>query len=567
MKKLNPLQPLDNILKNINEGKSTSDIKLFESVDSDLKKINDHIGAHYQLEVAPHDGGDSFYWCSDDKGISLYLAGLPSTTVEGVSDLKQMDAQGWLAEADKIMKGYKTKVNESFDPKSYTKESAERIGDLVEYMDIHVSTTNKPKFQAIIEPACDAVDPDSSLSIAECFKKMGDAKAQEILGELVASNLGVNYQEFGVAVAESINEAVGPEVTFFDVQFGLGHAAQGGLIDKEEIDPILAEIKTNRIKVDELKKLLSKTGKTEKIMDLINKGAEGADMSESVDGTALPGSNLYLYGKGKDINGNSVVRVGFPNQRGFSIQTNGDLPKTDSILKGGAKIASLSDSDLKTIGGEVAGYVKENGSDEQKKSLRGDASPANEAETEPEVKKLMEVFGVSEILAKNIQNTIKGRKENGGDKAEFLGAISAIISKPVAQVMKLIKQFDASLLEDTKPINEGIGSDNKGGFSDAVWNQPPIKEEGSAFGWVGHNSRTEALDKELETKLKKAGWDDLKIACFVISADGRKYGDSVGDNNNTGDQIISKFDKDYKPEEWVGEALKVNESVDRKPVK
>lgn len=34
---------------------------------------------------------------------------------------------------------------------------------------------------------------------------------------------------------------------------------------------------------------------------------------------SLPNSNLYLKGFGKDINGNAIVKLTFPNQRGFSL--------------------------------------------------------------------------------------------------------------------------------------------------------------------------------------------------------------------------------------------------------
>ena len=73
---------------------------------------------------------------------------------------------------------------------------------------------------------------------------------------------------------------------------------------------------------------------------------------------AFETSNLYFNGKGMDINGNKVVRVSFPNSRAFSIQTNGNLPKTHSMSKGGY--------DEK----EINQYVKEYGSDAQKKKLK-----------------------------------------------------------------------------------------------------------------------------------------------------------------------------------------------------
>ncbi len=81
-------------------------------------------------------------------------------------------------------------------------------------------------------------------------------------------------------------------------------------------------------------------------------------------------SNLYLAGQGVDGNGNHVVKVHFPNQRAFSIQTNGVLPNTNRILKSIDDISELSDTDMSAIEKEVNEYVKEFGSAKQKKSLK-----------------------------------------------------------------------------------------------------------------------------------------------------------------------------------------------------
>jgi hypothetical protein len=80
-------------------------------------------------------------------------------------------------------------------------------------------------------------------------------------------------------------------------------------------------------------------------------------------------SNLYLVGSGVDTNGNHIVKVTFPNQRAFSIQTNGTLPHTNRALKSVDKISQLSAADLSNIEKEVNDYVKNYGSDKQKKSL------------------------------------------------------------------------------------------------------------------------------------------------------------------------------------------------------
>ena len=90
-------------------------------------------------------------------------------------------------------------------------------------------------------------------------------------------------------------------------------------------------------------------------------------------GVELPNCNLYLKGSKYDTNGNKVVSLTFPNSRGFSIQTGGNLKKTGSILRGKKTLKdmrSLSSSELKTIGREVVAYLKKHGSSTQKKKLR-----------------------------------------------------------------------------------------------------------------------------------------------------------------------------------------------------
>ena len=67
---------------------------------------------------------------------------------------------------------------------------------------------------------------------------------------------------------------------------------------------------------------------------------------------------MTTYKIGRDVNGNKVVRVSIPGERGFSIQTNGNLPRTE---RDGA--------DNHWTPGEVAGYVKEYGTPHQKELL------------------------------------------------------------------------------------------------------------------------------------------------------------------------------------------------------
>ena len=81
-------------------------------------------------------------------------------------------------------------------------------------------------------------------------------------------------------------------------------------------------------------------------------------------------SNIRIVGTDMDSNGNRVVKVSFPNQRAFSIQTNGDLPKTHNLLEGYNKNTNFSDKEIELMEDEIIDYVKNYGSANQKKSLR-----------------------------------------------------------------------------------------------------------------------------------------------------------------------------------------------------
>jgi hypothetical protein len=84
----------------------------------------------------------------------------------------------------------------------------------------------------------------------------------------------------------------------------------------------------------------------------------------------LNGTNLSLVGRGKDSSGNQTVKLKFPNKKAFSIQTNGNLPKTKSIISGNHRMSSISQSDLEIIKDEVVDYISEDGSMLQKRMLK-----------------------------------------------------------------------------------------------------------------------------------------------------------------------------------------------------
>ena len=84
----------------------------------------------------------------------------------------------------------------------------------------------------------------------------------------------------------------------------------------------------------------------------ISEAAMGLNLSQ-------PYSNLFIKGWGMDKNGNMRIVVGFPNDKGFPIQTNGVLKDTHRILQTAHK--QLSENELDVIGREVTDYVKKFG--------------------------------------------------------------------------------------------------------------------------------------------------------------------------------------------------------------
>ena len=71
---------------------------------------------------------------------------------------------------------------------------------------------------------------------------------------------------------------------------------------------------------------------------------------------------------------------------------------------------------------------------------------------------------------------------------------------------------------------EGV---KQGGFSDGVFNTHSFQNYRHGFGWVGHELRTDALDKFTEKTFKKLGMSDREIGAFVTSRIGRKWGDAL----------------------------------------
>jgi hypothetical protein len=143
-----------------------------------------------------------------------------------------------------------------------------------------------------------------------------------------------------------------------NTQLSAYHIRKGIIVDLWDKNYDRTRLK-NEFQIEEAKKQASKILKE---FSAQNKMAKGGMIPFST-------SNLYFNGFGKDSNGNSVIKVSFPNSRAFSIQTNGDLPKTHSLKQEFSKIDNLSEKDLKIVEKEVNDYVKEFGSDSQIKKL------------------------------------------------------------------------------------------------------------------------------------------------------------------------------------------------------
>ena len=82
----------------------------------------------------------------------------------------------------------------------------------------------------------------------------------------------------------------------------------------------------------------------------------------------LPNSNLLLRGFGYDTNGNKIVKLEFFNGKKFTLQTNGNLPKTHTLYT--KNLNDLDENSLLTIRDEVRNFILKYGSTQHKKNLQ-----------------------------------------------------------------------------------------------------------------------------------------------------------------------------------------------------
>ena len=91
------------------------------------------------------------------------------------------------------------------------------------------------------------------------------------------------------------------------------------------------------------------------------------EVNEKVKSIALPNVVFELVGFGKDTNGNSVTKFKNRQGKGFSIQSNGTLPKCHALR--GEKPKDLDTKQLQEIASEVSAYIKEHGTKTMREGL------------------------------------------------------------------------------------------------------------------------------------------------------------------------------------------------------
>jgi hypothetical protein len=95
-------------------------------------------------------------------------------------------------------------------------------------------------------------------------------------------------------------------------------------------------------------------------MDEIQRASEkDAARKEKPEPHQVAGTNLWVTGFGRDVNGNSVVYVDTPNQRARAIQTNGVLPATYSAGRDGMEFfVSSTPEKISEVDKEIKEYVE-----------------------------------------------------------------------------------------------------------------------------------------------------------------------------------------------------------------
>jgi hypothetical protein len=185
----------------------------------------------------------------------------------------------------------------------------------------------------------------------------------------------------------------------------------------------------------------------------------------------LPDVKFELVGFGKDTNGNSIAKFKSGKGKGFSIQTNGNLPATHSIKISGKKAKELNTKELATIADETKLYIEANGTQKMRESITveeilGEAS--NEGKNTEVVKiKVTDSNNnkIQQLFKKAKNNVLDGEIKDAtyqayltGVKKDSLGTLNVEIESFVdSSTMK--KKFKKEILSKIG-ISESLDSEN-----------------------------------------------------------------------------------------------------------
>jgi hypothetical protein len=173
-------------------------------------------------------------------------------------------------------------------------------------------------------------------------------------------------------------------------------------------------------------------------------------------------SSLILKKRGKDKNGNQTVQLAAKGERGFSIQTNGNLPKTHSYLQGLNKFTHLSDEQMNEIEKEVVDYVSAHGTKNQKrlidlagaeKMAKGGIVQIGDYLKYPKATMVGEVIAIGTDSAIPDQKTVTIRYEDGKQVSDLLSSFEVVDKKPVKKMAKggMIHYYD----KEGSPLKKG----------------------------------------------------------------------------------------------------------------
>jgi hypothetical protein len=229
---------------------------------------------------------------------------------------------------------------------------------------------------------------------------------------------------------------------FGDVNLESPYHRKGNLDDSYNIDFTFDSIAELEEKIDEgIEQIISwfdgdmynESTAEMKIRRMAEGGEADEDEDEDEDEYAgggvineisLPNSNLYLYGFGRDINGNSTIKISIGANRRFSIQINSPEFYKYTYDKRGYKLKELTNEDIIGIEKEVTNYLKEFGSKEQKSKLKiykdeyaegGEVESMTDKQVEKEYDKILSV----QILAGDIDED-EVEELSISEKREFL---------------------------------------------------------------------------------------------------------------------------------------------------